>query len=113
MDEQKWESIGEKPPFNCLVTDLSFISLTKIIPTAAKWLVKNGWWIMLVKPQFELDPSKTPGGIVKNPEHRQEALNKVLEVIKEQPNLVYKGVMPSPITGADGNQEFLMWVEGL
>jgi 23S rRNA (cytidine1920-2'-O)/16S rRNA (cytidine1409-2'-O)-methyltransferase len=71
VDEDFWQDKKATPPFDVIVTDLSFISLTKIIPHVTPWLKKSGHWILLIKPQFEVGPKKAPGGIVKDPRYHK------------------------------------------
>lgn len=100
------EDIGEK--VRLAVMDLSFISLTKILPAVFPLLEDEGEVICLIKPQFELrreDISK--GGIVRDPALHQRAVEKIRCFVTEQHGLEWRGLMPSPITGTDGNQEFL------
>lgn len=107
-DEMFWKTKGIELPFDLLVTDLSFISLTKVLPHAAPWLRVGGAWIALVKPQFELEPSKVPKGIVKDPVFVQEAIDKVISCVKTVPGLEYIDIVESPIKGSEGNKEFLL-----
>jgi|GEM_PF-29017 len=102
-----WERIGISPPFDLAVTDVSFISLTKIIPTVAEWLRPGASWIMLVKPQFEVGPRKAPGGIVKDPAFRKEALDTIRSCVEGDGRLEWIAHTDSPIEGGDGNKEFL------
>jgi 23S rRNA (cytidine1920-2'-O)/16S rRNA (cytidine1409-2'-O)-methyltransferase len=98
---------GFAKPFGCLVTDVSFISLTKILAHCCSWLEAGASWICLIKPQFELSPAQVPGGIVKNPKFHDEALNKVFRAAEETRCLDLKACVPSPILGGEGNKEFL------
>lgn len=98
-------------PFDLMVTDLSFISLEKIIPHAAPWLKLGGHWVILLKPQFELDRSKLHKGIVKEESHRQEAISRIRKVVESLGGkLLWRAIAPSPITGGDGNVEYLLWL---
>jgi len=111
IDETIWAKKDVKLPFDLIVTDLSFISLTRIIEHVAPWLKPGGSWVMLIKPQFEVGPKKAPGGIVRNEEVRLEAIEKLRAGITAIPYLRWKAVEPSPIEGGDGNREFLLWVQ--
>jgi 23S rRNA (cytidine1920-2'-O)/16S rRNA (cytidine1409-2'-O)-methyltransferase len=100
------EDIGEK--VRLAVMDLSFISLTKILPAVFPLLEDEGEVICLIKPQFELrreDISK--GGIVRDPALHQRAVEKIRCFVTEHHGMDWRGIIPSPITGTDGNQEFL------
>lgn len=93
------------------VMDLSFISLTKILPAVFGVLEEGGSVVCLIKPQFELrreDVGK--GGIVRDPELHQRAVEKIREFVTVQHARSWRGLIPSPITGMDGNQEFLAWL---
>ena len=101
--------IGEK--VRLAVMDLSFISLTKVLPAVFSVLEPQGSLICLIKPQFELrreDISK--GGIVRDPALHERAVEKIRRFVVEEHGMQWRGVMPSPITGTDGNQEFLAWI---
>lgn len=104
------EDIGEK--VRLAVMDLSFISLTKVLPAVFSLLESGqGSLVCLIKPQFELqrdDISK--GGIVRDPELHQRAVEKIRRFVTEEHGLQWHGLIPSPITGMDGNQEFLAWI---
>lgn len=96
-----------------IVTDLSFISLTKVLPAMWQFMAPSGHLIALVKPQFEAEKHEVDAGkgII-----RDEAIHaRVLESIKafalkELPGSQLIGTMDSPIKGTDGNREFLMGI---
>ena len=93
------------------VMDLSFISLTKVLPAVFPVVEEGGHVVCLIKPQFELrreDISK--GGIVRDAALHQRAVEKIHDFITGASGRQWRGVMPSPITGTDGNQEFLAWI---
>lgn len=96
--------------FSFIVTDVSFISLTKILPEVARLGSPDGFvFIGLIKPQFELEKGKIgKGGIVRNEGFRQEAIDRVCHEL-EKHHLAPMGITPSPITGTDGNQEYLLY----
>ncbi|MBI4423840.1 MAG: TlyA family RNA methyltransferase [Elusimicrobia bacterium] len=98
------EALAPRP--DLAVIDVSFISLTKVLPPILACLPRPREVIALIKPQFELDAKKTPKGIVRKPEHREEALAKVRAAAREL-GLRELGLIESPITGAKGNVEFL------
>lgn len=103
------EDIGEK--VRLAVMDLSFISLTKVLPAVFSVLDDEGAVICLIKPQFELrreDISK--GGIVRDAQLHQQAIDKIRGFVDQTCGFDWLGVMASPITGTDGNQEFLAWI---
>ena len=111
VEPELWTKIGTEPSFAVIVTDLSFISLTKIIPTVSQWLQPGGYWVLLIKPQFELEPKKVPKGIVRNDEYRAEAIQKVRVVLNNTKGLEWIGIADSPILGGDGNKEYLACVK--
>ena len=93
------------------VMDLSFISLTKVLPAVFPLLDADGSVVCLIKPQFELrreDISK--GGIVRDPELHRHAVEKIHGFVTGDLGHEWRGLIPSPITGTDGNQEFLAWL---
>jgi 23S rRNA (cytidine1920-2'-O)/16S rRNA (cytidine1409-2'-O)-methyltransferase len=103
------EDIGE--PVRLAVMDLSFISLTQVLPAVFPVLEPQGSVVCLIKPQFELrreDISK--GGIVRDPQLHERAVEKIHTFITARHGLTWRGLIPSPITGTDGNQEFLAWI---
>jgi 23S rRNA (cytidine1920-2'-O)/16S rRNA (cytidine1409-2'-O)-methyltransferase len=100
-------------PFGIMVMDVSFISSTKVLSHAHSWLVAGGYWIILVKPQFELEPKKLVRGIVKEPKYREEALESVIGLAKELGCFKVIGQSESPITGMDGNVEYLLCLKKL
>ena len=100
------DDIGE--PIDLAVMDLSFISLTKVLPAVFPVIRPSGLVVCLIKPQFELlreDISK--GGIVRDSSLHQRAIEKIRSFAAESPGVTWTGCIPSPITGTDGNQEFL------
>jgi 23S rRNA (cytidine1920-2'-O)/16S rRNA (cytidine1409-2'-O)-methyltransferase len=112
IDETFWREKSLSPIFDIIVTDLSFISLERVIPFVAPWLKESGHWILLVKPQFELDRSKLVKGIVKKAEYQQEAVEKVARTAKApELRLQWQALIDSPIFGGDGNKEFLLWLK--
>ncbi len=103
------EDIGEK--VRLAVTDLSFISLTKVLPAIFSVLEGGGAVVCLIKPQFELRREDiTKGGIVRDTKLHDRAVQKIREFVTTEFGCDWHGVIPSPITGMDGNQEFLAWI---
>ena len=101
----KPEDFSEK--FDLAVMDVSFISVTKILPAIVPLLKENGKIVTLIKPQFEVGRGEVgKGGIVKEPEKHERVIEEVNEAA-ESLNLKKIGVIDSPILGADGNKEFL------
>ena len=94
-------------PCSLLVADVSFISLRLVLPAAVPLLSEEADAVLLVKPQFESERGEVGrGGIVRDPAVRTRALERVLAAAGAL-GLETRGVVESPITGADGNVEFL------
>jgi len=90
-----------------VVMDVSFISVTKILPALKELLSENGKIIVLIKPQFEVGRGEVgKGGIVREPEKHQAVVDSVTEFAASI-GLQRLGLMDSPILGAEGNKEFL------
>ncbi len=99
---------GFDPVFDFLTGDLSFISLTLVLPAVARLLKADGQLLMLVKPQFELQPGQIgKGGIVRDPVHF-EFVEKRLKDTCAALGLDVKAWLASPIAGGDGNREFFI-----
>jgi 23S rRNA (cytidine1920-2'-O)/16S rRNA (cytidine1409-2'-O)-methyltransferase len=93
-----------------VAVDVSFISLKQIIPSLVKCLGKKTDIVLLVKPQFELEPMALKKGIVKNENLRQRALNDIIDFVKNFKELKIIGFTDSPIKGEKGNLEFLLYL---
>ncbi len=94
-------------PVDVLVADLSFISLTTVLPVLLPLVRDDGVSIVLVKPQFEVGRERVGrGGIVRGAEAWTHALERVADTV-ERLAWTLEAVVPSPITGAAGNVEFL------
>src|SRR5262245_11245710 len=88
------------------VIDVSFISLTLILPNALTLLKPDGVVLVLIKPQFELQRSEVgKGGVVRDPRLHQKAQDKIVAFVNDLGHLV-AGILPAAIKGTDGNQEF-------
>ena len=102
------ESDGFDPVFDFLTGDLSFISLTLVLPAVVRLLKAGGDLLMLVKPQFELQPGQIgKGGIVRDPAHF-EFVEKRLRDTCAALGLDVLAWRESPIAGGDGNREFFI-----
>lgn len=102
----KPEDIGE--PADIVVIDVSFISLTMIIPPVLALLNSGGVLIALIKPQFEVGKGEVgKGGIVRDEAKHGEVIDKITEFVKSL-GVSVLGVIQSPIEGAEGNKEFLI-----
>jgi 23S rRNA (cytidine1920-2'-O)/16S rRNA (cytidine1409-2'-O)-methyltransferase len=97
-------------PVDLCVIDVSFISLTLVLPNAFALLKSRGLIVALIKPQFELqrfDVGK--GGIVRDPGLHQKAQDKIVAFVNKLGHVV-AGIAPAAIKGADGNQEFFVCI---
>jgi 23S rRNA (cytidine1920-2'-O)/16S rRNA (cytidine1409-2'-O)-methyltransferase len=95
-----------------VVIDVSFISLDKILPAVVKWFGPGGGSVIaLIKPQFEAERDDIgEGGIIRDPEVHTKVCARVIDSLPEF-GLISRGLEPSPILGAEGNKEFLLWAE--
>jgi 23S rRNA (cytidine1920-2'-O)/16S rRNA (cytidine1409-2'-O)-methyltransferase len=92
------------------VIDVSFISLTLILPDALGLVRPTGHVLALIKPQFELEREDVGrGGIVRDPALHMRAQQEIVDFVEARGETVV-GVVPSTITGTDGNQEFFICV---
>ncbi|MDB5742453.1 MAG: ribosomal methyltransferase RrmJ/FtsJ [Polaromonas sp.] len=99
---------GFDPVFDFLTGDLSFISLTLVLPAVVRLLKADGALLMLVKPQFELQPGQIgKGGIVRDAAHF-EFVEKRLRDACAGLGLEVLAWLESPIAGGDGNREFFI-----
>lgn len=94
--------------FDLLVGDLSFISQTLVLPAVLPWLKPGAHLLMLVKPQFELQPAQIgKGGIVRDPAHYAEVEQRLRQCCAEL-HIDILHWLDSPIAGGDGNREFFL-----
>ncbi|WP_395716158.1 TlyA family RNA methyltransferase [Prosthecobacter sp.] len=108
LRHMKREDVGED--VDILVADLSFISLTLVLPAALQVLRAGGHAVVLIKPQFELSREEIgKGGIVREPDLHAKACARIEEFVRSQAQLQWQGLIESPIQGTDGNREFLAW----
>jgi len=109
----RYLKIGDLPFDNypLIVMDLSFISLTKVLPAVWQFLAPEGRLIALVKPQFEAEKREVDAGrgIIRDDAIQQRILASIQSFALEQLiGATLIGTMDSPIKGTDGNREFLM-----
>lgn len=103
------DDLGEK--VRLAVMDLSFISLTKVLPAVFGVLEEVGEVICLIKPQFELEKGEVgAGGVVRDVELRERACRKIQDFAVLEHGREWKGLVEARIPGATGNQEFLGWI---
>ncbi len=104
----KPEDLGEK--VDLVTLDLSFISLTKVLPAVKELLRPGGEVVALIKPQFEAGRAFVEkGGVVRDKEVHARVLEEVLAAARGLGFRV-RGVTFSPLLGADGNIEFFAWL---
>ena len=97
------------PELDLIVTDVSFISLTKVLPAPLGFVAPGGQLVALIKPQFEVGRGAVgKGGIVRDAAAREAARANVRAFLTDLGWDVL-GEAESPITGSDGNQEYLIW----
>ncbi len=109
LNSPEGDSVGSKPKLTLLAMDVSFISATLVLPAmvAAAGTLEEA--VVLVKPQFEAGREYVgKGGIVRDPEAYQLAIDKVADCVRALGWSVVETI-PSPITGAEGNREFLLY----
>lgn len=96
-------------PIDICVIDVSFISLTLILPAAFPLLAPGGVILALIKPQFELGKPEVDAGrgVVRDPAAQQSAVDKIERFVRETMGKTWVGVIESPILGGEGNREFL------
>lgn len=105
------QNIDITPAFDFVTGDVSFISLTLVLPSVVQVLKPHGQLLMLVKPQFELQPGQIgKGGIVRDKALYVEVEQRIRGCITDL-GLTVKQWMDSPIEGGDGNHEFFVWAE--
>jgi 23S rRNA (cytidine1920-2'-O)/16S rRNA (cytidine1409-2'-O)-methyltransferase len=96
-------------PVGAIVADVSFISLTKALPAALALAAEPAWLVTLIKPQFEAGRAAVGrGGIVRDAAARARAVALVQDWVAAQAGWQVAGVIPSPIAGGSGNEEFLL-----
>lgn len=91
--------------------DVSFISLTKVLPAVARCLAPGGEILAMVKPQFELGKERVGRGVVRRAADRREAIVKVAAVAREL-DLPVRGFASSGLPGPKGNRETFVWCGG-
>jgi 23S rRNA (cytidine1920-2'-O)/16S rRNA (cytidine1409-2'-O)-methyltransferase len=95
-------------PAQLVTCDVSFISVTLILPVLSNLVARDAEMVILVKPQFELEREQVPrGGVIRDPALHRQACERVMDAVAA---LGFRAEMiPSPILGAEGNQEFLLY----
>jgi 23S rRNA (cytidine1920-2'-O)/16S rRNA (cytidine1409-2'-O)-methyltransferase len=111
MEHTNIRHVKELPELvQCVVIDVSFISLRLVLPPIVALLEANAWIIALVKPQFEAGKAEVDRGkgIISDPAVHTRVLDELQSWIPEHTSLQINGVTDSPIQGRDGNKEFLI-----
>jgi 23S rRNA (cytidine1920-2'-O)/16S rRNA (cytidine1409-2'-O)-methyltransferase len=94
-----------------MVADVSFISLTLILPAALGRVREGGMAVVLIKPQFELSARDVGrGGIVADPALHARAVERIRVWVAAQPDVEWRGCVESSLRGGDGNTEFFAWI---
>ena len=102
------QDVGEPPQL--VVADLSFISLTLVLPALVAVAAPDADLFLMVKPQFEVGKDRLgSGGVVRDPGLRAEAVRTVAGVAAEL-GLATRAVVPSPLPGPSGNVEYFVWL---
>jgi 23S rRNA (cytidine1920-2'-O)/16S rRNA (cytidine1409-2'-O)-methyltransferase len=97
-------------PVDLVVADLSFIPLGVVLPALVSCCLPGGDLLLMVKPQFEVGKDRLPaGGVVRDPEHRADAVRRVAEQSAAL-GLGVRGVTASPLPGPSGNVEYFLWL---
>ena len=110
LNARHMDSAALGGPFDVVVADLSFISLRTVAGVLAAAGGPDADWVLLVKPQFEAGREQVgKGGIVRDVAVRAETLRNVITTFEGE-GLGARGVTDSPIAGAKGNREFLLWL---
>jgi 23S rRNA (cytidine1920-2'-O)/16S rRNA (cytidine1409-2'-O)-methyltransferase len=96
-------------PVDLIVSDVSFISLEKALPAPLALAAPGAMLVALIKPQFEAGKQAVgKGGVVRDPAARRRVCERIVEWLGERPGWHVLGVEESPITGPEGNVEFLV-----
>ena len=95
-----------------MVSDVSFISLKLALPPALEMAQPGAFCVLLVKPQFEAGrEAMSKAGLLKDPESAPAVAAELERWLVEDMGWQSLGLVPSPITGGDGNVEFLLWAK--
>lgn len=96
-------------PVGIVVCDASFIGLETVLPAALGLAAPGAWAVALIKPQFEVGPDRVgKGGVVRDPALHREVCDRIAAWLAARPGWQVLGVTESPITGPEGNVEFLI-----
>ncbi|WP_374369048.1 TlyA family RNA methyltransferase [Dongia sp.] len=99
-------------PLDIVVCDASFIGLETVLPAALALAKPGAWAVALIKPQFEVGPGQVgKGGVVRDPAQHAEVCARIEAWFGNLPGWSVRGIVESPITGPEGNKEFLIAAE--
>ena len=97
-------------PLDLIVCDASFIGLEVVLPAPLALAAESARLVALIKPQFEVGKGRVgKGGVVRDPTLRREVCDRIVAWLDAQAGWHVEGLVESPILGADGNQEFLVY----
>ena len=98
-------------PVDCVVIDVSFISLTKIIPAVLSVVKPSGFVLALIKPQFEVGKGQVgKGGVIRDPQIHQKIISELSDFFRTI-ELSPRPVIASPLLGPKGNREFFIFLQ--
>jgi len=120
LDKMNLEELSRKKGYNCdelmnrtidmAMIDVSFISLSKVLPVVHSYVRENGLILALIKPQFEVGKGEVEkGGIIRTEEKRLRAISNIQD-FSEENNFKIIGVTLSPIAGQKGNREYFIYL---
>ena len=96
-------------PVDLVVCDASFIGLAVVLPAALALTRRPAWVVALIKPQFEVGKGQVgKGGVVRDPAQHAEVCTRIQDWLAALPDWHVLGIVESPITGPEGNKEFLI-----
>ncbi len=96
-------------PVDMVVCDASFIGLEVVLPAALALTRPQAWLVALIKPQFEVGKGRVgKGGVVREPDLHAEVCERIRRWLAGLPGWTVRGIVESPITGPEGNKEFLI-----
>ena len=98
-----------QPPVDVIVADLSFISLTTVLPALDSVAAPDADLVLMVKPQFEVGRSNVSGGVVRHSELRAQAVRRIADAAWDL-GWGTVGVVASPLPGPSGNVEYFVWL---
>ncbi|MEI9916776.1 MAG: TlyA family RNA methyltransferase [Methylovirgula sp.] len=107
VDARRLQASDFSMPPNFITCDLSFISLKLVLPSIFEIVARPARLVCLIKPQFEVGPTHVVKGLVKDEAQQQRVCDEIEDLIRSA-GWQIAGLIPSPISGGDGNREFLL-----